>query len=74
MEKFYNCPVWLKFLNEVFMNDKNLIDYVIVHELSHIVEFNHSKTFWKIVESVIPNYKQERILLKQGDFLLNLFR
>ena len=28
MEKNYNCPVWLKFLNEIFMNDENLIDYV----------------------------------------------
>ena len=52
----------------------DIIDYVVVHELSHIVEFNHSKLFWKLVGSVLPNYKERRALLKKGDFLLNLYR
>ena len=34
-----------------------VIDYVIVHELAHYKEANHSKDFWAIVEDVIPNYK-----------------
>ena len=52
----------------------DLIDYVVVHELAHIVEFNHSKTFWKLVTSILPNSKERRDLLKRGDFLLNLYR
>lgn len=52
----------------------DLIDYVVVHELAHIIEFNHSQKFWKIVESFIPNYRERRSFLKKGDFLLSLFR
>lgn len=35
-----------------------IIDYIVVHELAHIKEMNHSKQFWKIVEAYIPNYKE----------------
>lgn len=52
----------------------DLIDYVVVHELAHIVEFNHSQTFWKLVTSILPDGKYRRAMLKKGDFLLNLYR
>lgn len=38
------------------------IDYVIVHELSHIKYKNHSKEFYKTVESILPDYKDRRKL------------
>ena len=41
------------------------IDYVVVHELAHLVEMNHSPRFWKIVSSVFPDYKERRRLLKK---------
>ena len=37
-----------------------VIDYIIVHELVHRVEFNHSKKFWQHVESAVPDYKEHR--------------
>ncbi len=41
------------------------VDYVVVHELSHLVEMNHSKNFYKLVESVLPDYKERAKLLKK---------
>ena len=40
--------------------DKIYLDYVIVHELSHFIHFNHSKSFWLLVNKYVPNYKEIR--------------
>ncbi|MDR0974328.1 MAG: M48 family metallopeptidase [Ruminococcus sp.] len=48
----------------LIMADEKSIDYVIVHELSHIIEFNHSEKFWNIVETFLPDYKSRRAGLK----------
>lgn len=42
------------------------IDYVIVHELSHFIHFNHSKMFWNQVSKYCPDYKIIRKNLKEG--------
>ncbi len=41
-----------------------VIDYVIIHELTHLIEMNHSAKFWKIVQSVMPDYKEKEKWLK----------
>lgn len=46
--------------SELIYKDIKYLDYVIIHELSHFIHFNHSKKFWKLVEENEPNYKQIR--------------
>lgn len=40
------------------------VDYVIIHELAHTVHHNHSKEFWNLVETLMPDYKECQRLLK----------
>jgi len=49
---------------------ERVIDYVIVHELAHILEHNHSKKFWQKVEQFYPEYKKCRKWLRENDHLL----
>ena len=41
-----------------------VVDYVVIHELCHLIEMNHSKAFWKQVEQMMPDYKKHRKWLK----------
>ncbi len=43
---------------ELMKRDLKYLDYVIVHELSHLIHPNHSKNFWELVEENCPSYKQ----------------
>lgn len=43
----------------------DIIDYVVVHELAHLKEFNHSKKFWEIVMNMDHDYKEKISYLKQ---------
>ncbi len=48
-----------------------VLDYVVVHELAHRREMNHSARFWNLVESVLPDYQQRKRWLKEnGDRLM----
>lgn len=51
---------------ELYRYDVSLIDYVIIHELCHFYEQNHSKKFWNEVSKYYPQYKTARKLLKGG--------
>jgi len=47
----------LNFNYKLISFPKRVIDYVIIHELCHLKEMNHSDRFWKLVENYIPDYK-----------------
>ena len=51
-----------------------IIDYVIVHELCHLIEFNHSKRFWSLITTFLPDAKNRRKKIKEFTFLLELFK
>ncbi len=51
--------------SELIKYDIIYIDYVIVHELSHFVHFNHSKSFWMTVSKYCPQYKMIRKNLRE---------
>jgi len=55
----------LSFTWRLVMAPLNVIDYVVVHELCHLKEMNHSKSFWAQVEAILPDYKQQRAWLKK---------
>ncbi len=50
---------------ELLKKDIDLIDYVIIHELCHFYEGNHSSKFWALVEEFYPKYKDARKRLKE---------
>ncbi|MCK9574978.1 MAG: SprT family zinc-dependent metalloprotease [Clostridia bacterium] len=52
----------------------NIIDYIVVHEITHLVEMNHSGAFWEVIQALIPDYKSHRKLLKDSNYVLELFR
>ena len=55
----------INFSWRLIMADDQTIDYVVVHELAHLMEMNHSPQFWKIVEGIIPDYKALRARLRE---------
>jgi hypothetical protein len=55
----------LNFSYKLALLPKELSDYVIVHELCHLKEFNHSKNFWELLSRTIPDHKKKRKALHQ---------
>ena len=55
----------LNFSWRLIMSDGDVVDYVVVHELAHLKEMNHSGKFWAIVESVLPDYTVRKKRLKE---------
>jgi|GEM_PF-519773 len=60
----------LSFNYRVAFLPPSLVDYLVVHELCHLQEFNHSPRFWRLVAETIPNYKEARKLMRQEGIAL----
>lgn len=56
----------LNFNYKIALLPGRLADYIIVHELCHLKEFNHSKKFWSLVARAMPDYPQIRDELNKG--------
>lgn len=54
----------ISFNSELMYKEKDVIDYVVVHELAHLKYMNHQKDFWNLVGIFIPDYKEKRKELK----------
>ncbi len=54
----------LNFSVRLFFAPDDVIDYVVIHELAHLLEMNHSERFWKIVSDIMPDYQIKEKMLK----------
>jgi predicted metal-dependent hydrolase len=62
----------LSFSFRLMMAPPEIVDYVVVHEMMHIREKNHSSKFWNLVVEVIPDFKAHRRWLRDHQHLFNL--
>ncbi len=62
----------LNFSYRLVMAPLPIIDYVVVHELAHTVQMNHSKKFWEIVRNILPNFTDRRNWLKENGYKLKI--
>ena len=62
----------LNFNWKLIMAPPPVLDYVVIHELCHLYEFNHSPRFWQLVEAQMPEYESWKKWLKQHGAELTL--
>ena len=62
----------LNFSWRLMMAPPSIIEYVVVHELCHLRQHNHSKAFWELVESILPDYRRRQKWLKTNARFLTL--
>lgn len=66
-----NSDKKLTFNYKLVMAPMEAIDYVVVHELCHILHMNHDRSFWRKVGSIFPNYKKKQELLaRYGNYMI----
>ena len=54
----------LNFNYRIVHLDEALVEYLIVHEVCHLIEFNHSEKFWRLVAQQVPGYVHARARLR----------
>ena len=57
----------LNFNYKIALLPAHLADYIIVHELCHLAQMNHSPKFWRLVAQTIPDYLERRKALRTGE-------
>ena len=71
-KRWGSCSVQnnLNFPQRLALAPDKVINYVVIHELCHIKEKNHSSNFWQEVAKIMPNYKIYKKWLKENGYLL----
>lgn len=62
----------IQFNWKIIIAPNSAVDYVVVHELCHLAEHNHSANFWKLVKAVMPDYEKQRQWLRENSHLLTV--
>jgi len=62
----------LNFAYRIVMAPPEIIDYVVVHELAHLIVMNHSKRFWELVTRYIPEVPKKRKWLRENELRLRM--
>jgi predicted metal-dependent hydrolase len=62
----------LNFNWRLILAPAGVLDYVVVHELCHLKELNHSPRFWACVAGVLPGYREPRAWLRHNSLLLDI--
>jgi len=62
----------LNFNWKAVMAPSPVLDYIIVHELCHLIHLNHSRQYWDLVAAILPDYKKRREWLKENAVRLSL--
>ena len=62
----------LNFNWKLMLAPPEALEYVVVHELCHLIEFNHSAKFWRLVESRMPEYELAKKWLKDHGKMLEI--
>lgn len=76
----YNISNWgscsskknINLSTRLLLAPKEIQDYVIIHELAHLVELNHSERFWSVVKNIDPDYKKKELWLKVNGHLCEI--
>lgn len=50
---------------KIIMSPIEILDYLVVHEMAHLIHLNHSSKFWNLVARILPDYKTSRKILKK---------
>lgn len=61
----------LSFSWRLILAPRNVMEYVVVHELCHLIEMNHSHRFWNLVDKTYPQHHEARLWLKKNGKILH---
>jgi predicted metal-dependent hydrolase len=54
------------------MAPPGIVDYIVVHELCHLIQRDHSRKFWDLVGSILPDFKKRKKWLKENGLKLEI--
>ncbi len=62
----------VNFAWNIIMAPETVLDYLVIHELCHLVHLNHSEQYWKLVEKFLPDHRERRKWLRENGHCLTL--